>query len=196
MRLRTNTEQRILALLPSELTWWAGSKDWPASDPRVEVVETPPSMIEPGAVSVEILARSHPFGPKKGAALGLFAARLLPKGKEQAILERSRWSAANEPRAIRRRYDCTSDWPKAQRAGVTRLASVNAARLEVNLRNRGIGRAGYDALLAWAASHGAALIPARCIGMSTSPAAERTWRALLRDYPSSGSMAWLPEAVR
>ena len=194
----TTVESRIVALLPDELTWRSGSKSWPAHNPAVVITETSPSLLEPGKINIEIRASSLPFHPRPNSVvIGAFAARLLPKGKEQKVLERSRWLAegTDVTRAVRARYDCTTDWRQARRAGVKRLAHVTHAHLETSLRNRGLGRIGYDALLAWAAQHGAALAPARCIGLSTSFDADRVWKALTRDYPSAGTIAWLPGAV-
>jgi GNAT superfamily N-acetyltransferase len=196
-------EQRLLALLPdSGLTWWAGSRDWPIVDPVVQVTEETRGV---KGLVIQIRGSSPPIRPRPASVvIGSFAARLVKPGIEDKVIARSAEIARNldadpsasRPRGGWGRYDCMHDWNVARRAGVRRLAHVTEATLEENLRNEGIGRAGYEALLQWAAKYGAALVPARCLGFSTSSDADRAWKALARDFPSSGSVVWMPEAVK
>lgn len=56
------------------------------------------------------------------------------------------------------------------------------------LKGRGLGRRLYEVLIAYAHERGGIVAPDRCSGGVTSPAAERVWTSLRRDYRSVGPL--------
>lgn len=104
---------------------------------------------------------------------------------------------AGKPRPSRRRAsytrtECLEDFVQLQEKypAIQKLWAVGYARLDEELRGKGIGKLLYKRLLALGVPHKAAFAPGICFGEETSPSALRVWKSLAREYPSVNYVLW------